>query len=304
MINLEEFREAFKAVKTNNGCAGTDCVTIESFEGNLEFNLKTLLHELTTQSYKPYPLLKILVDKGNGEARALCIPSVRDRIAQAAVLKQIDPILDKEFEVCSYAYRKGHSVKEAVYKIKELHEEGYSWVVDADIDQFFDNVDHNILMDKFTKYVSEQFLQNLVKIWLKAEIWDGNTIYVPKNGIPQGAPISPILGNLFLDELDEEMLKKGYKIIRYSDDFIVLCKNKDEAVSALKFSIVVLEKHMLELDEEDITSFDEGFKFLGVTFIRNFIMKPFDTPKRVHKVLHYPKQLNFRKYINRRDTQF
>lgn len=248
------------------------------------------------------PLLKILVDKGNGEARCLCVPTVYDRIAQVFILNIIEPLLDKEFEVCSFAYRKGHSVKDAIYKIKEYHEEGYNWVVDADIDAFFDSVNHEMMMSKVKIYVKDEYIQQLIELWLKAEVWDGDNLKVLERGIPQGSSVSPILANLFLDELDEEMIKKKYKIIRYSDDYIVLCKDRKDAFKALQLSKDILERLELELDEEDVVNFDDGFKFLGVMFLRSFIMKPFESPKKIHKVLHYPEPFNIKKYLKNREN--
>lgn len=287
----------FQTVKENHGCSGVDGVTIEHYEANLDINLKIMQNELLEQTYSPLPLLKILVDKGNGEARALCIPTVRDRIIQAAVLKLIEPILDKEFEDCSFAYRKGRSVKQAVYKIKEHYDQGYHWIVDADIDAFFDSVDHALLLAKFKKYVSVPYTQKLIELWLKTEIWDGTSLTVLQKGIPQGSPISPVLANLFLDELDEVFLKRDFRLIRYSDDFVILCKKSEEAKHALQLSKQILEKLLLTLDEEQILSFDDGFKFLGVTFIRSMIMVPFDRPKKEKKVLFYPKPLNLEEYL-------
>lgn len=296
-ITLNALSLAFLAVKENHGCAGVDGVTVEHYEGNLDLNLKIVLRELETHTYSPLPLLKMLVDKGNGEARALCIPAVRDRIVQATVLQFIEPILEREFEECSFAYRKGRSVKLAVYKIKEYYEQGYHWVVDADIDAFFDSVDHPLLLEKFKKYVRIPFIQALIERWLKAEIWDGTSLAVLQRGIPQGAPISPILANLFLDELDEELLKRDFRLIRYSDDFVILCKKPEEAKHALQLSKQVLEKLLLHLDEEQIISFEQGFKFLGVFFVRSMIMTPFDRPKKERKILFYPDPLNMDDYL-------
>ncbi len=298
-INLASLSSGFQSVKSNHGCAGVDGVTIERFEQNLDENLRALQHELTTQTYFPLPLLKFLVDKGkgDGEARALCVPVVRDRVVQTATLKIIEPVLEKEFEECSFAYRKGRSVKHAVYKIKEYYDQGYRWVADADIDAFFDNVDHWLLLEKFKRYVHEPGIHRLVEQWLNAEVWTGTSLTRLEKGIPQGSPISPIMANLFLDELDEEMLKKDYKFVRYADDFIVLCKKPHEARSALEFAKEVLDKLLLKLDEEEVVTFDQGFKYLGVYFVRSLIMTPFDRPKREHKVLFYPGPFDIQAYF-------
>ncbi|HQU32369.1 MAG: RNA-directed DNA polymerase [Planctomycetia bacterium] len=297
IISFDSLYSAFKNVQENHGCAGVDGVTLEQYEGILDINLRILQRELVEQTYSPLPLLKILVDKGNGEARALCIPAVRDRVAQTAVLQQLAPALEKEFEECSFAYRKGRSVKQAVFQVKEFYEQGYQWVVDADIDAFFDSVDHALLLAKLKKYVPAPDMRRLIELWLKAEIWDGESLSVLQKGIPQGSPISPVLANLFLDELDEELLRKGYKYVRYADDFVILCKRPEDARHALHVSKQALERLLLKLDEEQVVCFEDGFKFLGVTFVRSMMMVPFDRPKKERKVLFYPNPLNLEEYL-------
>ena len=269
---------------------------ISQFERHLERNLAALQNELRQKTYTPLPLLKILVEKGNGtgEARALSIPSVRDRVAQTAVLQYVEPILEKEFEDCSFAYRRGRSVKMAVQRIKEYYDQGYRWVVEADIDAFFDTVDHDLLMNKVEKYINDSDILNLISKWIKAEVWNGTAIIVIEQGIPQGSPISPVLANLFLDELDEAFLQKGYRIVRYADDFIILCKSPDKAQEALEFSKEILGKLLLKLDEGEVVNFDQGFKFLGVTFIRSMALVPFGRQKKVKKVLYYPPPISIR----------
>jgi group II intron reverse transcriptase/maturase len=292
-----KLQKAFQSVKKNNGCAGVDRVTIEAFERHLVHNLAVLQDEIGRDIYRPLPLMQILVAKKNGEPRALCIPAVRDRVVETAALQVIEPVLEKEFEECSFAYRKGRSVKQAVYKIKEYYDKGYRWVVDADIDAFFDSVDHNLLLAKFKRYIHDPNIQRLIELWLAAEIWDGTSLKVCQKGIPQGSPISPILANLFLDELDEELLLKGYKYIRFADDYLILCKKKEEAEKGLELSKQVLEKLLLKLDEEEITTFDQGFKYLGVIFLKSMVMKPFEIQKKNRKVLFYPKPFNLDAYL-------
>lgn len=287
---------AFQQVKENQGCAGIDGVTIEEFETELPKNLSMLSHDLTHNQYSPLPLLKILVDKGNGEARALCVPAVKDRVAQTAALFAIEPILEREFEACSFAFRKGRSVRQAVYKIKDYYEQGYRWVVDADIDAFFNSVDQTLLMQKVGKLIEDGDIIGLIEKWVKAEVWDGVSLKVTEKGIPQGSPLSPILANLFLDELDEAMLKNGQKYVRFADDFLILCKSPEKAKQSMEFTNEMLEKLLLKLDEADIVSFDQGFKYLGVTFVRSLIMVPFDRPKKERKVLFYPPPLNMAAY--------
>ncbi|RJO61280.1 RNA-directed DNA polymerase [candidate division WS5 bacterium] len=299
ITNFPSLTTAFIQVKENHGCAGVDGVTIEEFETDLPKNLSEISNEIKHKQYSPLPLIKIIVDKGKGnnEGRALCVPTVRDRIVQTAVLHIIEPILEKEFEDCSFAYRKGRSVKQAVYKIKSCYNDGYRWVVDADIDAFFDSVDHDLMIEKVKRFVEATEVVKLIEMWIKAEVWDGDNLIVINKGIPQGSPLSPILANLFLDELDEEMLKKKLRYVRFADDFLVLCKSPDMAKDALEFTNEMLEKLLLKLDEADIVSFDEGFRYLGVMFIRSLIMTPFDKPKRERKVLYYPPPMNLSAYL-------
>ena len=297
IINHSTLSSSFHRVHENHGCAGVDGITIEKFEADLTRNLSMLIHEIESKTYLPLPLLKILVDKGNGEARGLCIPTVRDRVVHAAVLHEIGPVLENEFEEYSFAYRKGRSVKQAVYKVKEYYEAGYRWVVDADIDAFFDSVDHNLLIAKIKRYIKDENILRLIELWIKAEVWDGESIKVIDRGIPQGSPISPVLANLFLDELDEAILKKGYKYVRYADDFLILCKTPEKAKQSLEFTNEILDEMFLKLDEADVVSFEQGFKYLGVIFVRSLIMTPFVKPKRERKVLYMPMPLNMPAYL-------
>ena len=296
-MKVSDLKSAFQSVKANHGCAGVDGVTIGQFEKDLQANLFALSEELKRKTYFPLPLMKIQVAKKNGEPRNLCIPVVRDRVLHRAVLNLIEPVVEKEFETCSFAYRKGRSVKQAVFKIKEYYDKGFRYVVNADIDAFFDTVDHALLIKKFRHVVTDANIQRLVELWIKADVWDGTTLSVIEKGIPQGSAISPILANLFLDELDEEMLQKGLKFIRYSDDFVILCKSPKAAANALELTEQVLENLLLELDEKEIVSFDKGFKFLGVVFLKSMIMKPFEVQQKNRKVLSYPGPFNLTAYL-------
>jgi len=300
IVKGDTLLDAFQRVKENRGCAGVDGITIERFDYELEENLTKLRNEILNKKYQPLPLLKILVEKREGESRALLIPTVRDRVAQSAVLQVIEPIFEGEFESCSFAYRKGRSVKQAVHQIKEYRDKGYTWVVDADIDQYFDSIDHGILLDKVKGIIKDPDILKLIEMWVKADVWDGKGVTKLARGIPQGSVISPVLANLFLDQLDEELLNKGFKLVRYADDFVILCKTPEKAAKALEVTDEILDKLSLELDEADIVSFDQGFKYLGVYFVRSMIFVPYDRPKRERKVLYFPPPMDLSSYLLKR----
>ena len=233
----------------------------------------------------------------NGEPRSLAIPTVRDRIAQAAAYQVLNPILEAQFEDCSFAYRPGRSVKQALYQVKEYRDQGYIWVVDLDIDAYFDNIIHDLLFEKIKQYIPEERVLRLIHLWVEAEVYDGRGIFRMTRGIPQGSVISPLLANLFLDELDEQLLQGGYRLVRYGDDYLILCKTKDKAQEAMEVSDELLDQLTLELNPEKtrITTFDQGFRYLGAIFLKSMIMVPLKE-KRIKRILYVPPPLDLTTY--------
>jgi len=296
LVALTNLRAAWQRVRDNRGCGGVDGISLESFESALDSNLSLLGEELSEETYCPLPLLKILVDKGNGESRALSIPTVRDRVAQAAALNVLEPLFEAELETCSFAYRKGRSWRQAVYQVREYYEQGYHWVLDMDIDAFFDSVPHDRLLGKVEQLVPDKSLQRLICLWVKGELWDGEVVSRLTRGIPQGSVISPMLANLYLDQLDEELLAKGLRLVRYADDFVILCKTQEKAQAAMQFTEEILRQMELQLDEADIVHFDQGFRFLGVIFCRSAMLVPFDKDKKTKRVLYMPPPLDLATY--------
>jgi group II intron reverse transcriptase/maturase len=302
--SISNLFSAFERVEASQGMAGVDGVSIREFKSGLDMNIRQLAHEIESGIYRPLPLLRFEVAKKDGSPRPLAVPAVRDRVSQAAALNIIGPLLENEFEDVSYAYRKGRSVKMAAMRIKELRERGYRFVVEVDLDAYFDNIDPLLLEDKLRKYIWDNQVLQLLRRWIRNEVYDGKKIYVPEKGIPQGAVISPTLANLFLDDFDEEIIRHGYQLVRYSDDFIILAKTVHEAQAALELTDTVMALHHLQLDEKDtgITSFEKGFKYLGLTFIGDSIMIPFDRPPDPRKVLYMPPPLDIKRYLAERGT--
>ena len=299
IANPENLYKAFCRVEASHGGPGVDGITVAEFKRRLTAGLETVRRELLERAYAPLPLLRFTVAKRDGSPRVLMVPAVRDRIAQAAVLNIVEPMFEACFEDVSFAYRKGRSLRQAALRIRDLREQGYHYVVDADIDAFFDNIDQELLLAKTAEVIADTAVIGLVRNWVRAEVYDGEKIYVLQKGLPQGTVISPMLANLFLDELDESLLAQGYQLVRYSDDFIVLAKRRSDAEQALHLTEEILADLHLALDEEDtcITDFRKGFKYLGLVFIGDTILAPFDRPKKQRRILYMPPPFDLPGYL-------
>lgn len=280
---------AWARVRENQGCAGADGVTIERFEQDREGELGALREEVETESYWAWPLRKIEVEKapGSEERRGLVVPAVRDRVLETAVAARLEPVLEAEFEECSFGYRRGRGVRMAVERVHVLYQEGYHWLLDADIEAFFDSVDRELLLGRLGELVHEERLVRLVRLWLERPVWDGLGLLRPERGIPQGSVVSPMLANLCLDELDERLLGAGLKMVRYADDFVVLAKSRKVAERARELSGEVLGELRLRLHEgkSQIVRFSEGFRFLGVIFLKDLLLQPWRGKRKRLRVL-------------------
>ena len=219
--------QAWSKVYENQGCAGIDQQTLDAFAGQLNLNLETLRNEVCYGTYQPLPLLRVSVEKPDGDQHLLSIPTGRDRVLQTAVTRVIEPLFEAEFEDCSFAYRKGRSVEQALERIQCLQRQGYQWVVDADIQCFFDNIDHTLLMMEVGKFITDTGLLRLIQFWLRATVVEGNRQFVLRKGVAQGSPIAPLLSNLYLDHLDDALLDNNLCLVRFADDFLILCKSRD-----------------------------------------------------------------------------
>lgn len=276
IIAIPTLIEAFDRVEANRGCPGVDGRTIEEFGDGLESNLARLRNELRSGSYRPDPLLRVLIEKRDGGSRPLSIPTVRDRVAQTAAALIMTPLLEPEFEDVSFAYRQGRSVEQAVRRITALRQQGYHWVLDADITRYFDEIPHDKLLSTIARFIDDTQVLDLVALWLTTEVIDGDRRYRLSRGVPQGSPLSPVLANLFLDRFDKAHVRRGYRLVRYGDDFVVLCKSQPEAEAALELSEEMLGRLRLSLNKEKtrIVHFNQGFRYLGVQFLRSMAFRP------------------------------
>ncbi|MFQ5740953.1 MAG: CRISPR-associated endonuclease Cas1 [Acidobacteriota bacterium] len=278
LTDMSSLLAGFDKVEENQGGPGCDGQTIEDFALDLEGNLGRLQSRLQKGTYEPAPLLRVFMPKENGEWRPLSIPTVGERVAQSSAAQVLDPLLDPEFNDCSFAYRRGRSVDQAVRRIMALRDEGYRWVVDADIDAYFDNIPRDRLLRVLATYVPDRRLLELIGKWLECEIIYEGKLYRVLKGVPQGSPISPLLSNLYLDRFDDTFRADGHRLVRFADDFVILCRSRPRAECALELSTEMLERLRLELnqDETAITSFKDGFRFLGVQFFGGLAFRPIE----------------------------
>jgi len=268
-ITSELMQQAWKAVKRNRGAAGIDKVSIELYSRHVGTNLEHLMRKLKSRTYTPKPLRRFYIPKGKGKMRPLGIPTVQCRIAQEVVRRLISPIFERKFHNSSYGFRPGRNCHQAVSKVKEYLSEGFLYVVDADIKGFFDNIPLALIMTEVATEIADGNILQLIERFLGSGVMEEGQLRPTTKGTPQGGVISPLLANIVLNRLDHELEARGYKFVRYADDFVILCRTKEQAQEALDFAKVILEGEMgLELSPEKtkICHLQDGFDFLGFHF--------------------------------------
>ena len=268
---------AFRNVKRNRGAAGIDKVSIRLFENNLGQNLLALMRELKSRTFKPLPLRRVWIPKGDGKNRPLGIPAVRDRIAQEVLRLLLSPLFEPIFHDDSYGFRAARNCHQAVERVVELHRQGYTYVLDADIQGFFDNLPHAVIMAGVAAEVADGNILGLVERFLKAGVMEEGVFQPTMVGTPQGGVISPLLANIALNGLDWQLHDAGFRFVRYADDFVVLCKSAAQVQEAHTLVQQHLDRIGLTLSAEKtkLTKFREGFAFLGfIIKARSVTMRP------------------------------
>jgi RNA-directed DNA polymerase len=262
---------AWARVRANKGAAGVDGQSIERFEAKAELYLGELSTALREGSYRPQPVRRVEIPKGDGRTRPLGIPTVKDRIVQTAVKLVLEPIFEATFCPASYGFRPGRGCRDALREVARLIEDGDTAVVDADLAGYFDTIPHERLMSRVEERVSDGRVLALVRSFLGQDILRDLQRWTPTEGTPQGAVISPLLANVYLHPLDERMAAGGYRMVRYADDFVVLCKSREEAAAALAEITAFAAENGLALNPDkthvgDCRNVGEGFEFLGYRF--------------------------------------
>jgi RNA-directed DNA polymerase len=258
---------AFRSVKRNRGVAGIDKVSIQLFENNLDQNLLALMRCLKDGTYQSHPLRRVHIPKGDGKTRPLGIPAVRDRVAQEVIRQLLSPLFEQIFHNDSFGFRPGRGSHLAVERVLQLHQQGYKFVLDADIKGFFDNIPHAVIMAGLAAEVADGNILRIVERFLKAGVMEDGALSPTSMGTPQGGVISPLLANIALNNLDWQLQNADFRFVRYADDFVVLCESEAKVKEAHDLVQCQLTQLGLALSPEKTkqTQFREGFAFLGFT---------------------------------------
>lgn len=262
---------AFTRVAANGGAAGVDHQTVAQYERNLNANQEKLAEQLKDGTYSPQAVRRVWINKpGTKERRPLGIPTVRDRVAETALRNVLEPIFERDFAEQSYGFRPQRGAKQALRRVDGLLKAGYKWVVDADLKSYFDSIPHEPLMKRVQEKVSDGRVIKLLWGYLEQGVMEGLSNWTPTEGTPQGAVISPLLSNIYLDPLDHLMVTKGVEMVRYADDFVILCRTEAEAHQALWWVQEWTTSNGLRLHPEKTRIVDAtvrgGFDFLGYHF--------------------------------------
>lgn len=272
VYRLPNLRSAFAKVKSNRGAAGCDHQTIAMYEVDLEANLCDLSEQLRSGAYQPRRIRRVHISKpGSRDLRPLGIPTVRDRIVQTALRNVIEPIFERDFAEHSYGFRPNRGCKDALRRVDALLKAGYTHVVDADLKSYFDTIPHAPLMERIGHKIADGRVLDLIEAFLTQGVMDGLETWTPTAGSPQGAVISPLLSNAYLDPLDHMLAEQGVEMVRYADDFVILCRSEAEAQQALErvqgwTADAGLRLHPTKTRIVDANQ--EGFDFLGYHFER------------------------------------
>lgn len=269
---FEQLWEGWLLVRERNACAGVDGVTVRAYERNARPWLLRLADVLRKGAYQPRPLVEFSIPKPTGGERLLAIPTVSDRIVQRAALDALEPFLEPSFLTCSYAFRRGRSVQQAVLAVSGLRTSGYDWVAHVDIRDCFDSIDWRFLLERLKPF-AQPALRLLIRKWIEAP--RVRAARQPEGrGIPQGGVISPALCNLVLTSFDTAITRAGIPLVRYADDCLLFARSEREARGVLLVARDALREVKLEpnIQKSEVTSFSEGFRYLGTLFVKTIVL--------------------------------
>jgi len=270
MLSADNMKRAWKQVKRNKGAAGVDGMTIEQAKPYLQQHWEEIKERLLAEQYHPQPVRRVDIPKPGGGERMLGVPTVLDRLLQQAMSQLLTPVFDPTFSASSYGFRPGRSAHQAMRSAREYISQGNTWVVDLDLSKFFDRVNHDILMSKIARRVHDKRLLRLIRSWLMAGMMSNGIKQRRIEGTPQGGPLSPLLANILLDEMDKGLEEAGHRFCRYADDCNVYVQSKPAGERVMKWMRSYLEERLKLKVNEAKSAVDrpENRTFLGFTFER------------------------------------
>jgi RNA-directed DNA polymerase len=272
VIDRRNMRKAYQQVKSNQGSAGVDGMSVKELSEHLKENRDKIVTSICSGKYLPQPILGVEIPKSNGKKRLLGIPTVTDRLLQQAVNQVISPKFEVEFKANSFGFRPGRNAHQAVQQAQKYINEGYQHIVDIDLKSFFDEVDHCLLLELIYRKVKCPIVMRLIRKWLRAPIMINGKLCKRRKGVPQGSPLSPLLSNIILHELDQELESKGLRYVRYADDFSIYTKGKQQA-RKIGNNIYRFLKERLRLPinrEKSGIRKPVNFKLLGYGFVPTY----------------------------------
>lgn len=282
IVDTDNLNRAFKRVKQNNGAAGVDEKDIVATRLYLQEHGNEIIKLIREGKYKPQPVRRVEIPKPNGGKRKLGIPTVTDRVIQQALVQILSPIFEKQFSEFSYAFRPNKSAHQAIEQARGYIEEGYKFVVDIDLEKFFDRVHHDKLMSLVAKTITDKPTLKLIRRFLQAGVMDNGVVTVNREGTPQGGPLSPLLSNIILNELDKELEGRGHKFVRYADDCNIYVKST-KAGERVKNGVSEFIEKKLKLkvnEEKSAVGKPNARTFLGVSFYKMFGKTRVYVPKK------------------------
>ena len=292
--------EAYKQVYKNKGASGVDGVTVDELGEYMYLHKEKIKEQIRNRKYKPSPVRRVYIPKENGDKRGLGIPTVVDRLIQQAIVQVLSPIYEKQFSDTSYGFRPGRSCEMAIVKLLEYFNDGYTWIVDIDLEKFFDTVCHDKLISIIMKTIHDGELVSLIRKYLVSGVMENGVVQPTKVGTPQGGNLSPLLSNIMLNELDKELEKRGLRFTRYADDCIIVVKSEKAANRVMESITKFIEKKLgLKVNAEKSKIAKPGeIKYLGFGFYysKAGIVKPKPHLKSIQKFKRKLKQLTKRSW--------
>ena len=300
VLNDNNLFEAYKQVYKNKGASGVDGVTVDELGAYMYLHKEEIKEQIRNRKYKPSPVKRVYIPKENGDKRGLGIPTVVDRLIQQAIVQVLSPIYEQQFKETSYGFRPNRSCEMAITKLLEYFNDGYTWIVDIDLQKFFDTVCHDKLISIIMKTIHDGELVSLIRKFLVSGVMENGVISPTKVGTPQGGNLSPLLSNIMLNELDKELEKRGLRFTRYADDCIIVVQSEKAANRVMESITKFIEKKLgLKVNvEKSKVARPNQIKYLGFGFYytKTGIIKPKPHLKSIQKFKRKLKQLTKRNW--------